>query len=198
MNQAKQGDGTRERISALADSELDPAQAQAALDELLGSVDARVFWRELHAAGDCVRSEETGAAAGDTGFLERFSARLGEEPVVLAPRALAGRGFSQRAWLRYGLPGASIAAGVAMVLWMAVPQMSQTDGQIARVAEAPREAAVVVQKSGLGAEVGAATSLPASVVQMDPDQVGEYLTAHQGSVRAASLTIVPNKVEQRP
>jgi hypothetical protein len=59
-------------------------------------------------------------------------------------------------------------------------------------------AAVVVQKSGLGAEVGAATSLPASVVQMDPDQVGEYLTAHQGSVRAASLTIVPNKVEQRP
>ncbi|MGA2549831.1 MAG: sigma-E factor negative regulatory protein [Burkholderiaceae bacterium] len=193
MNQAILQTSLRERISALADGALEAESAQAVLDELLASPEGRAFWDDLHATGDFLRSEETGSCASPEGFMERFRERLAVEPVAFAPRALQqGRA---RGWLRYGLPGASIAAGVAMVLWMAIPQMTKPDAEVAAatpVVDAPQSKPVVAE-----APAAPAAAVPANV-RMDPELVGEYLTAHQGSVQAASLTIVPNKADSRP
>jgi len=196
MNESIQTDLWRERISALADGELDPQEAQATLDELLGSTEAQTFWLELHATGDCLRSEETGCSVSPEGFMERFSAVLAGEPVVLALRAPAVKAAPQRAWLRYGLPGASIAAGIAMVLWMAIPQISPTDSEVAQATTGLETAAVV--KPAVEVNVAPAPEAVPAKIQIDPEQVGEYLTAHQGSVQAASLTIISNKADSRP
>jgi negative regulator of sigma E activity len=188
MHQAKLGELSKEQISALADGSLNPTEAQAAIDLLLGSVEARAFWYELHAVGDCLRSDDTGAALGQDGFMERFALRLDAEPVVLAPRAQSAVAAPVRpALMRYGLPGASIAAAIAMVLWMAVPQMTKPDAQLAEVTVAPQPTKPAV------VEAAVATASAPAITRMDPDQVGEYLTAHQGSVQAASLTIVSDK-----
>jgi sigma-E factor negative regulatory protein RseA len=195
MNESIQTDLGRERISALADGELDPQEAQAALEELLGSKEAQTFWLELHATGDCLRSEETGCSVSPEGFMERFSAVLAGEPVLLARRAPVGKAAPQRAWLRYGLPGASIAAGIAMVLWMAIPQISPTDSE---VAQATTGLATAVVKPAVEVNVAPAPDAVPAKIQIDPEQVGEYLTAHQGSVQAASLTIISIKADSRP
>jgi negative regulator of sigma E activity len=194
MNQSDQVDPLRQNISALADGELDSTEAQRVIDALVASDQARDFWSQLHAAGDCLRSEETGVAGGSEGFMERFSALLAAEPVVLAPRPVAaGHPWG---WLRYGLPGASIAAAIAMVLWMAIPQMTRPEAQVAAVT-APIQAQPAPPVLPATLAPAPVTSLPAAA-QMDPEQVGEYLTAHQGSVQAASLTIIPSKADTRP
>lgn len=191
MEQAEGTNPSRERISALADCELDPLQAQAAIEELLASDGARAFWGELHTGGDLLRSDEALGAVDGAGFVERLSRRLAMEPVHLAPRA--AEDTRARGWLRYGLPSASIAAAVAMVLWMAIPQMIKPAADVAALtgAQVSKDALVELAAQPAAAPVG-------TRVAMDPDQVGEYLTAHQGSVQAASLTIVSNKAESRP
>lgn len=81
-----------ERLSALADGQLSPREIDLTLraiaqDDAQGQ-GARDYWRHLHLAGDALRSSDL-CSASRPDFAARFLARLAQEPVVLAPSAVA-------------------------------------------------------------------------------------------------------------
>ncbi len=90
----------KERISELMDGELDELQAELMLRRV-ADTDTRATWATYHLIGDALR--------GDLGcdVAARVSARLADEPTVLAPRPLPG--------VQARSLGMSIAASVAAV-----------------------------------------------------------------------------------
>ena len=187
---ATQGDGSstfsqsapavaaRLRVSALADGELDAIEAQGVVDTILASPDLEAYWTELHRAGDCLRSEEV-AGVGDGGaFLRRFAGRLADEPAIAAPlRYMAARSPS-RSWLRAGLPGASIAAALLVVAWMVMPfNRNHSVDQTLVQADAVAARATTVASSAVIAAPAALE--PVAVQPVDPQQLADYLAAHQ-------------------
>jgi sigma-E factor negative regulatory protein RseA len=136
-----------ERISRLMDGELEGADADAAYGELKqpGSVET---WVCYHVIGDALRR----TSASMPGFSERFAARLGAEPTVLAPHPRDARR------LPFAWAAAATVAAVMVVGWVA---MSTLDPQPAAMANA-REAAAV-------------RSAQAKPQPVSPD----YLLAHQ-------------------
>jgi negative regulator of sigma E activity len=156
------------QISALADSALEGREAARAIDALLARPDLREAWAELHMVGDCLRSDETGAASPGAGFLERFKSQLALEATVLTPRALRADGGPER-WRRVGLPAVSIAAAVAMVTWVAWPQRPITPvSSVASLVQETTPASTVTR----GAAADAARPVDAA-------QLREYLAAHE-------------------
>jgi sigma-E factor negative regulatory protein RseA len=97
-----------ERISALMDGELGDQEAAAEVTGIKQDPELRLTWETYHLIGETLRGEAGGAAQG---FVERFSARLAEEPTVLAPR----RTLASRFNVRVALPIAASLAGVAVV-----------------------------------------------------------------------------------
>lgn len=157
------------QISALMDGELDDAGCQQAIDALLASDDLVKFWADAHCAGDWMRSDEV-VGVGDRGlFMRRFSAELANEPTVLAPRS-GTQSRSTRFWIRAGLPGASIAAALVAVVWVAAP--FGRDGESVKMAVvAPIAAIVPVMASNAPVEPVANA--------VDPDQLSDYFAAHR-------------------
>lgn len=97
-----------ERISQLMDGELDDDEAQRLLASLRRP-DAQHEWHAYHLIGDTLRDDSSSVSAG---FMERFSARLAEEPTVLAPHRLPRR--SPRT---IALSAAASVAAVGLVVW---------------------------------------------------------------------------------
>lgn len=162
-------DPARLQISALIDGELDDSAAQRAIDAMLAS-DALVrFWTDCHRAGDWIRSDEVVGIGDGERFMERFSARLASEPTILAPSA-ARRPRSTGFWIRTGLPGASVAAALAAVVWVA--------GPFGR--DQPAEKVAVVAPTGPVVPVvaSAVVSEPA-MRSVDPDRLSDYFAAHR-------------------
>lgn len=164
----------RLRVSALIDSELDEDGIDAAIDALLASESLTRFWLDAHRAGDWLRSDEVVCIADDAFALRRFSAALAEEPAILAPRTLR-RSRSSSFWMRTGLPGASIAAALAAVAWVASPFWLGDDS-----------------KKNLASSSAASSDVPALVIAtanpapqaelrpaIDPDRLSPYLAAHR-------------------
>lgn len=100
-------------VSALMDGELEDGEAQAVIARLKGREDLRAAWATFHTIGDILRDDYLLSAD----FNEKFSQRLAEEPVVLAPK----RRLSERIRV-YGLPVAASAAAVAAVGWLTLFQ----------------------------------------------------------------------------
>lgn len=100
--------GMKEQISQLMDGELDDAEAQACMAALQDR-EARGEWQTYHLIGDVLR--DTPPVADD--FMKRFSARLAEEPTVLAPHRSPRR--SPRTAM--ALSAAASLAAVGLVLW---------------------------------------------------------------------------------
>lgn len=146
--------GQRTDISALMDGELDDAAVDRAIDGMLASDDLATFWADAHRVGDWMRSDEVVGVGDGQAFLRRFSAALDDEPTVLAPR-VSTRFATRRFWIRTGLPGASIAAALVAVAWVAVP--------FGRDADSARP-------------VVAATAIGKTV---DVDRLSDYVAAHR-------------------
>ncbi|HZH55660.1 RseA family anti-sigma factor [Yanghanlia caeni] len=109
-------------ISAWIDAEADIRP------EDLDSPYGRQVWDTYHLIGDVLRSEELAIRPSD--FLyARISRAIDEEPPIVAPHAL-----SSRRYVRAGLSGLAIAAAVAAVAWVALPQILAVDEP---AAEAP-------------------------------------------------------------
>ncbi|MFM8468292.1 MAG: sigma-E factor negative regulatory protein [Oxalobacteraceae bacterium] len=109
MNKRQQ---IRQRVSELADGELQTQHVQGLLEALRGSGPGTLKedWDLYHRIGDCLRNERTAADLSD-GFARRLQERLDAEPVVLAPRR---RDFSER--LReWGVALTAVAAAAASV-----------------------------------------------------------------------------------
>src|SRR6185295_12698967 len=100
------------KISELMDGELGSREAAAPLDALRSEGEARETWRSYHLIGDAMRDTRMLSA----GFASRVSARLAQEPTVIAPGRLAA--LPQRPRWQFLSAAASLAA-VALVGWMA-------------------------------------------------------------------------------
>jgi sigma-E factor negative regulatory protein RseA len=102
----------RERLSALVDGEAVSADLQEVL--AAGRESARTLsvtcetWHVYHLIGDVMRSEDLAGAGRDGAFLERLRGRLAQEPVVVAPAAVA-RPPSEEVQLHQVAQGAPVA-----------------------------------------------------------------------------------------
>lgn len=111
-------------LSALMDGELDDREAQTTMARLKSDAAFRSRWDEFHLVRDALHGEPILSS----GFSDRLSKRLAEEPTVLAPRRLLPR--TRRA-LTYTLSAAASVAAAALVLSVAMPQFgadTQTAG----------------------------------------------------------------------
>ena len=149
-----------ERISALMDGEVDEPELAPALVDLSGSGDLRHTWDIYHLIGDSLRGHFAPALAA------KVSQRLISEPTVLAPRRRETRGKIAR----LAFSAAAGAAGVALVVWLALPGLKPEAEQLAASA----------QRGSLPA---------ASVAAVTPVAVGveNYLLAHQSFSPAGAM-----------
>jgi sigma-E factor negative regulatory protein RseA len=140
------------KISALMDGELERHETGGALDALNREGEARETWRTYHLIGDAMRDTRLLSP----GFASRVTAKLADEPTVLAPRARPL--LEQRRWQVL-----SAAASIAAVGFVSLAFFSQEPG-------APQAPVASV-----------ASPEPAAQVQVaPPDAANEYLLAHQG------------------
>lgn len=90
LNEAKPGSEARRALSSLMDSDLAPDQLPQAVASWQQDAEQRATWHCYHLIGDVLRSEELARpAAHDALMLLALRARLADEPVPLAPAALA-------------------------------------------------------------------------------------------------------------
>lgn len=168
-----------EQISALMDGELAPQEVEAVV--ALAKSDAGMeSWTSFQLIGDSLRSEDLLHAGSTTAFVSRFAACLDNEPHLLAPAAARAVGrhrlLFKPSWMRRVVPGTAIAAAVAAVSWVVVPQMQGgTDSATgaAIVAQAPAAAP---------AAAGVVTVAADSAAMIRDPRLDEYLRAHRVSV----------------
>lgn len=146
-----------EELSCLIDGELGDAQCKSALERLCADPQARARWAELHFAADALRSSEVAAMHSDR-FHQQMAAALAEEPALLAPAA-----FARRRVQRMLLPGMAVAAAVALLAVVVVPQL---------------------QDSGQNSQLAKATSVKQPASATDPEvarvpELERYLLAHR-------------------
>ncbi len=163
----------RMRVSALIDSELDDAAIDATLDALLASEGLTSFWLSAHCAGDWMRSDEVVGVGHSQLALRRFAMALAQEPAIVAPKR-ASRSHGSGFWMRTGLPGASIAAALVAVAWVATPLWRGDDARksLASSSDGPT---VVIAKANPVVEPEARAELK----PIDPDRLSPYLAAHR-------------------
>lgn len=155
----------KERLSALIDGALDDASCDDCLKRLGSDADLRRDWSVYHLIGDALRG--TAASALPT----EFESRLAAEPTVLAPTAARARAAGRGSW-HYALAAAAGVAAVALVGWVALPQL-QPAGD-ASVAAAPQPAAPAVAAAAPAREQPLARAAVPVATNMD-----DYLIAHQ-------------------
>lgn len=157
-----------ERLSALVDGELGQADTGDLLKQLKGGRDLRQSWDTYHLIGDALRGHL------DVGVAGRVSARLADEPTVLAPRP---RAMSTKI-AQFSLSLAASVAAVGLVVWMALPAVVPEVPQVASVSGVNHSQAVNA------AAPAASLSTPATPVAVGVDG---YLLAHQGYSPAGTM-----------
>ncbi len=159
-------------MSAFVDGELDPGDVDRVIDALLASDELADFWCDAHRAGDWMRSEEVVGVGDGRSFLRRFSVKLSHEPAIVAPKH-AARSRSRRFWVRTGLPGASVAAALVVVAWVAMPSGSNDRARGTSAAVGTPSVAIVQVAPD------AAAARPAEWKTVDSDRLSDYVAAHR-------------------
>ena len=163
----------RMRVSALIDSELDDPAIDATLDALLASEHLAGFWLSAHCAGDWMRSDEVVGVGHSQVALRRFAAALAKEPAIVAPKRTR-RPHAPGFWMRTGLPGASIAAALVAVAWVATP-LWRADEPGKALASSSNGPTVVIANAVPSVEPEVRSESKA----IDPDRLSPYLAAHR-------------------
>ena len=138
----------KEKLSALIDGELRGEDLHAHLGRIKTDAELRRVWDTYHIIGDALRGHL------NPDFSARVTARLIQEPTILAPRSA---GVRHAAWV--ALSAAASLAAVAMVAWTALPGLRPQP----QLAAGP---AVAAPPSEAGLRLSAA-------------EVENYLLAHQ-------------------
>jgi sigma-E factor negative regulatory protein RseA len=189
----KNTDVPQEKISALADGELEPSRLDAVLASLR-EPEGRKDWDLYHQIGDVLRSKDM-AVELSPDFAARMAAKLDAEPTILAPTVRAPKNehtaTSRRETAkRFFVPG--IAAALAVfTAYLVAPQFTaggdtQPTERFASSALASASSQVVASASpapvlSISAPVSATSAGDVNketVVLRDPD-IDEYLLAHQ-------------------
>ena len=194
----------RERLSAMADGELDDAAGVGhACAAWHADASHRATWHAYHLIGDVMRSDDLASDAGrDAAFLGALRARLATEPVVLAPEPLhatQAAAASRRNTWSWRVPTA-VAAGfvaVAGVLVVtrgagllsgapATPALAQAQSQ-------PLAPVAVAQRFASEGALPDATAEPAVLIvngQLIRDvQLDRYLAAHKQFAGSSALGV---------
>lgn len=197
-----------QRLSALADGELDPRDVPAACALWREDEQARQRWHAYQLIGDVLRSDDLAAApTRDEAFLQALRARLQQEPVVLAP-APASVPAPKPARARWTAPVAVAAGFMAVAGVLVVTRLSAPlpdSGAAASLAAAGAAPTVSLASNRASAPAGA--DEPALAVNdmriLRDARLDSYLAAHKqyGSpstvaVPAVSLrqaTLVPER-----
>ena len=194
-----------ERLSALADGEMDPAGAAAACACWREDVQVRASWHAYHLIGDVLRSEDLAfEPARDAAFLAAVRDRLSKEPVVLAPVPMSQREVADGRTVRLDqrrtdrrwpwVVSSAVAAGfVAVVGTLTVsrpsgPQSPETPTLVSAGAPASRADAG-------SSVVAASVPAPARVLALDEGGVvrdpglDAYLAAHKQFAGSSALGV---------
>ena len=165
----------KERLSALADGELDGGEHASACAAWAADPAARRDWHAWHLIGDVLRSEDLASdPRRDRAVCGAIRARLQSEPIVFAPAAaVPGRG-------RWAVGGA-IAAGLALVVGTFTVIRPAGDPPSSIVAQTGRAPAPVVVAVAPAAERQAAADEPvvADMRFIRDAQLDRYLAAHK-------------------
>ena len=190
---------SEERLSALADGELDPGQS-AAICSAWGA-DARLqgHWHAWHLIGDVLRSEDLAAASrSDRRLLEAIRLRLREEPVVLAPEPAAARrvGVARR-WAATG----AVAAGALLVVGTFVVLQPSGSPAPETIAEADHAAMAPVREASTAPTSASDLTAPPVAIVADNKlirdaQLDRYLEAHK-QFAGSSAVGVPSAFVRR-
>jgi sigma-E factor negative regulatory protein RseA len=125
----------RERLSALIDGEAEfatpSAQAAAFIRQTASDEALRRDWLLYAQIGDVLRSADLAAMPGEQEFLQRVSAAVAREPVVLQPSTQhGGKAVARLArrphWSTRMTAAAAAVAGVAVMAWVALPGLQQS------------------------------------------------------------------------
>jgi sigma-E factor negative regulatory protein RseA len=168
-----------ERLSALADGELDAAEVQLGCLSWRDDATARSTWHVYHVIGDALRSEHLRSPPQrDAAFLGALRGRLAQEPTVLAPSSLAR---ARRDRMRRWVAAIAVAGGVAAVVGVMLPMRgllpTATDPGTTMAARDPAGGSV----QRVGASPG-----PAQVLVIDGNIIRDarldaYFDAHRGA-----------------
>ena len=168
-------ESAKERLSALADGELDGIEPGSACAAWARNAAVREDWHAWHLIGDVLRSEDLASDPGrDRQLCAAIRARLQQEPVVLAPGALAA---PRRA--RWTV-GAAVAAGCVLVVGT-FAVLRPSDGTAPAVAVQGERAPVATV-----AAVEPSTAISASTVP-PPPAANEAVVADVRLIRDAQL-----------
>lgn len=117
-----------EDISRLMDGEISDAELDTVFAKLKQGK-GKATWDCYHLIGDTLR----GGSAGNSGFSQRFAARLAEEPTVLAPQRSVRRAAARHPL--YAWAAAAGVAAVALVGWVTFITPQPPSAAIARASE---------------------------------------------------------------
>ncbi len=182
-----------ERVSAIIDS-----QSMPEVDRFIFELDAqdRTTWATYHLVGDVLRSDDlAGHAGNEPDFMSRFSARLANEPHLLAPAPHAAplaampavspahvdsdglaAPVSHGGLRRRAAPAFAVAAAAAVLSWIVLPQL-QHPGSLSASGMMP-----VASSTAPAADVRplAAATTPASAQAnvIRDAALDQYLEAH--------------------
>jgi sigma-E factor negative regulatory protein RseA len=177
-----------EQISVLMDGEMTEHEIEPVLT-LAKSASGMETWSAYQLIGDTLRSEDLACAGSTSAFVSRFSGCLQDEPHLLAPAAAArvkarSRFLMRPSWVRRAVPGTAIAAAVAAVSWVVVPQMRGPVGL-----GTPEAIVAQADQGSVGKPAGIVTVAADSAQMIRDPRLDEYLRAHRVSV--ATDGIVP-------
>ena len=156
-----------EKISAFMDGEIDGSEAGGQVTRLKEDPHLRAAWDTYHLIGDTLRGEKLSLSRD---FTAKVSARLANEPTVLAPR---NRAPLQATVRRFALPVAASVGGMALVAWLAVFNNPF----------APQKEILAVESPAM-----------AMKTQVANGEVNDYLLAHQQFSSSTTLQGVASYV----
>jgi sigma-E factor negative regulatory protein RseA len=175
MKYANDQDSYQEQLSALADGELDAAQAQALVSASRADAQLLQSWASYHAIGDALRAHASDAHAATA----RPSGAALPTPSVLVSAAVERTMAPQAAandsvWRWKLVAGVAALAAVGSVLWSVVGQQGGPTG------------AQLAQRANPAPAVVAAAEEVAPVMIRDP-RLDELLAAHKQFGGASAL-----------
>jgi len=179
-------ESAKERLSALADGELDDAERASACAAWAADPAVRRDWHVWHLIGDVLRSEDLASdPRRDRAVCGAIRARLQSEPIFFAPAAaVAGRG-------RWAVGGA-IAAGLAFVVGTFTVLRPGGEAPSAIVAQADRPSApplVAAASPAPERQTAADEPVVADMRFIRDAQLDRYLAAHKQFAGSSALGV---------
>jgi sigma-E factor negative regulatory protein RseA len=189
-------DSAKERLSALADGELDPAGSTASCAAWARDAALRADWHAWHLIGDVLRSEDLASQPRhDRDFCAKLRLRLQAEPVVLAPApALAGspgRRFDRQARSGRCTAVSAVAAGVVLVVGtFAIVRPGESPTAQVALGDAPAS----ITASPVGAAPATEAAMQPVAIVADSKiirdaQLERYLEAHKQFAGTSALGV---------